>query len=393
MTGKFPVRTGVTDFIGGKRRGRFFPAPNQDHLALEEVTIAETLRDAGYTNFFAGKWHLGTGDYSPRAQGFSAELRGESQFFYPLGSGIPDSKDDPKTTEQIADEAVAFIVANQERPFFAYLPFLAVHIPVKAPPALIAKYKAKPVPPEAWGTERENRVRLVQSHAGYAAMLEQLDNAVGRVIAALDRCGVADRTIVVFTSDNGGLSTAEGHPTSNLPFRGGKGWLYEGGVRVPWIIRAPGVTRHGSVCNTPVISNDFYPTLLALAGLPQKTQQHRDGVNLAPLLAGRKMKRAPLFWHYPHYSNQGGPPAGAVRDGDWKLIEWYEGDRLELYNINDDPAERKNLAEAQPGTVKRLQQELAAWRSETKALMPMPDPNFMEKAVKREPSKIPNAQE
>ncbi len=253
MTGKYPPRTGITDFIGGTRSGRFRPAPNQDHLALEEVTIAEALKAAGYATFFAGKWHLGDGKYSPNAQGFGPGLLGKNQFYYPPSPVPPPSpKDDPKTTDRIADEAVRFIEANKDRPFFAYLPFLAVHIPIGARSDIVAKYehKKETAPPDAWGREHDNQVRLVQNNAVYAAMLEQLDAGVGRVLKALEQNGVADRTIVVFMSDNGGLSTAEGHPTSNLPWRAGKGWVYEGGIREPWIIRAGGhktgqPVRHG----------------------------------------------------------------------------------------------------------------------------------------------------
>jgi arylsulfatase A-like enzyme len=383
LTGKYPPRTGITDFIGGSRTGKLLPAPNQNHLALEEVTIAERLRDAGYTNFFAGKWHLGAGQYSPDAQGFGPGLVGANQFYYPRSElPPPDPRDDPKTTDRIANEGVRFIEANQTNRFFAYLPFLAVHIPIGARSNLVHKYEQKKAsqPPDAWGQERNSQVRLVQNNALYAAMLEQLDSAIGRVLAALDRFGLADRTVVVFMSDNGGLATAEGRPTSNLPFRGGKGWVYEGGIREPWIIRAPGVTKPGSVCDTPVISMDFYPTLLELAGLPLDLRQHQDGVSLLPLLAGGTLDRGPLFWHYPHYGNQGGSPAGAVRDGDWKLIEWFEDGSRELYNLRQDPAEKTNLAPANPEISQRLQARLDRWRKEVKAVMPTQNPNPDSKA-------------
>ena len=380
MTGKYPQRTGITDFIGGKREGRLRPAPNQDHLALEEVTIAERLREAGYATFFAGKWHLGDGDYSPNAQGFGPGLTGSRQFYYPLSDDPPpDSRDDPKTTDRIANDAVSFIEAHKDTPFFAYLPFLAVHTPIKARPELVAKYETKraSAPADAWGQERERKVRLVQNHALYAAMLEQMDTAIGRVLAALDRSGLTDRTIIVFTSDNGGLSTSEGHPTSNLPLRAGKGWPYEGGIRTPWIMRAPGVTKPNSVCDKPVITTDLYPTLLELAGLPLAPSQHTDGVSLVALLKGGELQRsAPLFWHYPHYGNQGGAPCGVVRDGDWKLVEWYEDASLELYNLRDDLGERRNLSAEKPQKAKELLAKLVAWRADTQALMPTPNPEF-----------------
>ncbi len=380
MTGKYPQRMGITDFIGGKRTGRLKPAPNQDHLALEEVTIAERFRDAGYVTFFAGKWHLGDGDYSPNAQGFGPGLTGSGQFYYPPSDvPPPDSRDDPKTTDRIANEAVSFIEAHKDTPFFAYLPFLAVHTPIKARPELVAKYETKraSAPADAWGQERERKVRLVQNHALYAAMLEQMDTAIGRVLAALDRSGLTDRTIIVFTSDNGGLSTSEGHPTSNLPLRGGKGWPYEGGIRTPWIIRAPGVTKPNSVCDKPVITIDFYPTLLELAGLPLAPSQKADGVSLVPVLKGGELRRStPLFWHYPHYGNQGGAPCGAARDGDWKLIEWFEDGSLELFDLRDDPGERKNLAPENHEKAQELRTKLIAWRADTHAVMPTPNLDF-----------------
>jgi arylsulfatase A-like enzyme len=217
----------------------------------------------------------------------------------------------------------------------------------------------------------------VQNNAVYAAMLEQFDAGVGRLLAALDKHGLTEKTIVVFMSDNGGLATAEGHPTSNLPLRAGKGWPYEGGVREPMIFVAPGVTKPGTTCDSPVISPDFYPTLLQLAGLPLQPAQHLDGVSFVPLLRGETMQRGkPLFWHYPHYANQGGAPNGVIRDGDWKLIEWYEDGALELYNIAGDISEKTNLAAQQPERVKELHAKLSAWRKEVGALMPTPNPEF-----------------
>jgi len=387
MTGKYPPRFGITDFIGGNRVGKLKPAPNANHLALEEVTIAERLRDAGYATFFAGKWHLGTGQYSPNAQGFGPALVDQRQFYYPPSTeSPPDPRDDPKTTDRIANEAVKFIAAHRDDPFFAYLPFQAVHIPIGARADLVEKYERKrsSAPEDAWGRERDCKVRLVQNHAAYAAMLEQLDSAIGRVIEALETNGLAQRTIVVFMSDNGGLATAEGHPTSNLPLRGGKGWPYEGGIREPWIILTPGVTKPGSVCDTPAISTDFYPTLLELAGLPAFPEQHRDGVSLVTLLKGGKLGRErALFWHYPHYGNQGGAPFGTVREGDWKLIEWYEDGSHELFNLRADLGERKNLAAKRPDKVKELQAKLAAWRKEVNAVMPTPNPSFVSESKRK----------
>jgi arylsulfatase A-like enzyme len=379
MTGKYPTRTGITDFIGGSKAKKLLPAPNQNHLALEEVTIAEALREGGYTNFFAGKWHLGAGQYSPNAQGFGPGLTGPGQFFYPPSDQPPPNpKDDPKTTDRIAGEAIRFIEANQDKKFFAYLPFLAVHIPIGAKRDLVEKYEQKKqsAPPDSWGRERESNVRLVQNHAAYAAMLEQLDSAIGRILDTLDRLHLEGRTIVIFTSDNGGLATAEGHPTSNLPLRGGKGWLYEGGIREPLIIRWPGVTKAGSVCDAPIISTDYYPTMLQMAGFPLRTEQHLDGVSLVRLLNGEKLADRTFFWHYPHYGNQGGSPAGAIRRGNHKLIEWYEDMQVELYDVKDDPGEHHDLANKKSDQTEILRLALHAWRDKVKAVMPTPNPNY-----------------
>ena len=375
MTGKYPPRFGITNFIPGGRAGKLLPAPNAGQLPLAEVTIAESLRDAGYETFFAGKWHLGGAGFMPRDQGFTHD---ESESTGPKG-GKGKKQDDPKNTDSITEAAVKFIEANKDKPFYAYLPYNAPHVPIGARADLVAKWqeKAKQAPADVWGQERSNQVRLVQNNPVYAAMLEQFDTAIGRVLATLEKNGLTEKTIVVFMSDNGGLATAEGHPTSNLPLRAGKGWPYEGGVREPMIVVAPGVTKPDTICDSPVISTDFYPTLLQLTGQPLKPEQHLDGVSFLPLLKGDSAARGkPLFWHYPHYANQGGPPCTAIRDGDWKLIEWHEDGALELYNIPQDIGEKNNLAAAQPDKVKELHAKLIAWRKEVGALMPTPNPDF-----------------
>jgi len=381
MTGKYPPRTGITDLIPGSPNGKLIRAPNAQHLALEEVTVAEAFREAGYETFFAGKWHLGDRCYSPDKQGFPAALSQvmedgkPSNFWFPKSDKpIVATEDDPKFSDRIADEAVRFISANARRPFFAYLPFLAPHRPVKARADLVAKYekKALTAPPDAWGKERGNDVRLVQNHAAYAAMIEQLDSAIGRVLDALKKRGLDERTIIIFTSDNGGLSLSSDRPTSNVPLRAGKGWAYEGGLRVPWIIVAPGVTQAGSTSETPITSTDLYPTLLELANQPFKPEKHLDGVSLVPALKGGTISSRSLFWHYPHYGAQHGAPFGAVRDGDWKLIEWYEDERLELFHLSDDPGEKKNLAKAETAKANELRTALHEWRTRVNGIMPTP---------------------
>jgi len=217
-------------------------------------------------------------------------------------------------------------------------------------------------------TDRPRKVRIVQSHAVYGGMVEAMDRAVGKVLDKLDRLGLAQNTAVLFTSDNGGLSTSEGSPTSNLPLRGGKGWLYEGGIREPYLIRWPGVTSPGSTCDLPVISTDFYPTMLAMAGLPPKPEQHRDGRSLVALLKGDGgFTREALYWHYPHYGNQGGFPGGAIRTGDWKLLERFEDGRVHLYHLAEDVGEQNDLAEKRPRRVAAMRNKLHAWYKEVDA--------------------------
>ncbi len=393
QTGRYPQRTGITDYIGAAQPAKWarpttlLPAPYSERLALEETTLAEAFRAHGYATFFAGKWHLGGTNYWPENQGYDFNLGGidrggpygGNKYFSPYGNPrLPDGPPGEHLPDRLATETAKFIEANRDRPFLAFLSFYSVHTPLMAREDLQKKYeaKAKTLPPTtpAWGQERERKVRLVQDHAVYAGMVEALDQAVGKVLTALERANLSERTIVVFTSDNGGLSTSEGHPTSNLPLRAGKGWLYEGGIREPWIIHAPGVTRPGSRCDTPVTSTDFFPTLLELTGLPLQPAKHVDGRSLVPHLKGGQLDRGPLFWHYPHYGNQGGAPGGAVRDGDWKLIEWYEDGRLELYNLRNDLGEETNLASREPQRVTELHAKLKAWRHDVGAKMPTPNP-------------------
>jgi arylsulfatase A-like enzyme len=363
------------------------PAPYAEELALAETTLAEAFKAQGYATFFAGKWHLGGTNWLPQNQGFDFNLGGGAgggpyggkKYFSPYGNPyLPDGPPGEHLCDRLATETAKFIAANKTKPFFAYLSFYSVHTPLMAREDLQKKYEAKAAAltnqAPKWGREREREVRLVQDHAIYAGMVEAMDQAVGKVMRALDDAGVRERTIVVFTSDNGGLSTSEGSPTSNLPWRGGKGWAYEGGVREPLIVAAPGVTKAGSVSAAVVTSPDFYPTLLELAGLPALPQQHRDGVSFVKSLHGEPQVRGPVFWHYPHYGNQGGAPFGAVRDGEWKLIEWYEDSSVELFNLARDPGEKSNLAASEPERVQALLAKLRAWRQEVGAKMPTPNP-------------------
>ena len=392
LTGKYPQRFGITDFIdnsGGnqpanwKRDTKMLPAPYRDHLPLEEITIAEKLKAAGYATFFAGKWHLGNEGFWPENQGFDVNMGGidrggpygGKKYFSPYENPrLPDGPDGEHLPDRLATETAKFIASNRDKPFLAYLSFYSVHTPLMAREDLKQKYEelksrmkfAGPI----WGTEGDRKVRLVQEHAVYAGMVEAMDLAVGKVLQALVDNGVEENTVVIFMSDNGGLSTSEGHPTSNLPLRGGKGWIYEGGIREPLIVRAPGMTAPSSQCEQYISSIDFYPTLLELAGLSADERPDVDGKSFVHLLKGEKFDRGPIFWHYPHYGNQGGSPSAAVRDGDWKLIQWLEDHQVSLYNITQDIEEQQNIAGANPDIVKRLKIELEDWQLKVGAKNP-----------------------
>ena len=409
MAGKYPARMDTTDWFGAaepewilspKRRRpwrmRLIPAHYVNRLPLEEVTLAEAFKEAGYATFFAGKWHLGPKGFYPEDQGFDINKGGwvrggpygPGKYFVPYGN--PKLEDGPPGEYlpfRLAKETVKFIDEHKDRPFLAYLAFYSVHIPLMTKKGLEAKYaaKAKEISHKGpkFGKVGRSKWRLYQDHPVYGGMVEAVDIAVGRVLDALDRNGLGDNTVVIFMSDNGGLATAQGWPTSNLPLKAGKGWLYEGGIREPMIIVWPGVTEPGSVCDTPVISTDFYPTMLEMAGLPLKPKQHVDGVSLVPLLKGGKIPPRPLFWHYPHYGDQGGRPGSVIRKGDWKLIEFFEDGRLELYNLRKDIGEKHDLSKKYPEKVKELHAELVAWRKKVGAKLPTPNPNWKPRKRRR----------
>lgn len=373
MTGRWPARVTITDFIPGARVGKLLPADYLHQLPHQEVTVAEAMQAAGYKTGMYGKWHLGGEGYLPDSQGFDEADSGQ------IGRGFQGvDRADPLT-----EQALAFLERNKSRPFFLYLPHNLVHTPLLAKVSLLPKFeqKAASLPQrgeaERFRPERERQDRRVQDHPVYAAMMADIDAQVGRVLDKLDELKLADNTLVIFTSDNGGLSTSEGSPTSNAPLRAGKGWVYEGGVRVPLLVRWPGVVKPGTTSNAPVISTDWFPTMLDVAGAPLHPEWHLDGVSLLPLLkqTGSTPER-PLYWHYPHYGNQGGRPAGAVRDGDWKLIEFFEDGELELYNIADDPIEAVDLAAKQPERVQQLHAQLKEWRQSVDAKMPTVNPNY-----------------
>jgi arylsulfatase A-like enzyme len=372
LTGKYPVRTGVTDWIPGRpssNEGPIVTPRTATELKLEEITIAERLGPAGYRSASIGKWHLGGPGFLPTDQGFGENVGGnqsgspppsDKPYFGPFE--LPNLKAGPGEflTDKLTQAAFAFIKRNRENPFLLYLAHYTVHIPLGAREADIARHREK----------ARGRYDPV-----YAAMVESLDESVGQVLSAIDNAGIADHTMVMFFSDNGGLRyEGKSHDavTDNAPLRAGKGHLYEGGIREPLIVRYPGVVKPGSIVHTPVSSVDFFPTLCDASGIKPGDV---DGVSLMPLLRGGSLTPRPLFWHYPHYSNQGGEPASAIREGDWKLIEFLCDGRRELYNLREDISETRNQVERQPSIGRRLAAKLGAWRRKSGATMPGKNPN------------------
>ena len=378
MTGKYPTRVKATNFFSGKRSGKFNPAPLHNKMDLDETSLAEILKKQGYQTFFAGKWHLGPSkEWWPKAQGFDINMGGWAKggpytgkkYFSPFKNPElhPDSPEGEHLPNRLADETAKFIRQNKENPFLAYLSFYSVHTPLQGRKDLVEKYKkrAAEISGEEFGPLHDRKVRILQKHAVYAAMVEAMDEAVGKVLTALDKAGISDDTMIFFTSDNGGLSTSEGSPTSNLPFRGGKGWVYEGGIREPWIIRYPGVTKPGSVSSEIICSIDLLPTVASSVGY--KFTHQVDGIDITPALKGKRLNREALYWHYPHYSNQGGIPGGAIRVGNYKLFENYENGKVSLYNLKEDIGESNDLSSNEPERVKDMRDRLHAWYKEVDA--------------------------
>jgi arylsulfatase A-like enzyme len=389
LTGKSPARLHLTDWLPGRpdQPSQKLHRPNfQTFLPKEERTLAKTLREEGYATACVGKWHLGDApDTWPEQQGFDLNIAGSGKgnptsYFSPYAlPNLPDGPQGEYLTDRMTEEALRFMEKNRKRPFFLYFPLYAVHTPLQAKPSQVEKYKVKSA--TASNRTKPNflsdlgrEVRQVQNDPTYAAMVKNMDENVGRLLEGLKALSLEKNTIVLFTSDNGGLSTQGGAPTSNLPLRAGKGWLYEGGVRVPLVVRWPGVTQPGSVCRQPVTSTDLFFTILRAGGLPSNSVSDRDGVDLLPALRGESLKERPLFWHYPHYSNQGGSPHGAVRLGNWKLVEWFEDMRVELYDLANDLGEKRNLATQNPEVVASLLSRLHDWRDRMGAQMPTDNP-------------------
>ena len=391
MTGRHPVRVDITDWIPGsanRKTNKLIHPEDRDNLALEEITIAEELKGHGYQTFFAGKWHLGNEGHWPTDQGFDFNIGGHHRGSPPGGYYAPwtnpvlkSKKKDEYLTERLTEESTRFLEKrNQDKPFLLFLSYYNIHTPIQAYQKHIDHYQKKAEKfPGTTPTEQEHsgQTRMRQDNPALASMVAAVDDSVGTLLAKLDELGLSDDTVVIFFSDNGGLSTKpKMGPGSNSPLRAGKGWLYEGGIREPTIVRAPGVTKPGSVSDQPVVSMDFFPTMLELAGLPLKPNLHADGRSLLPELTGKKGKPRPLYWHYPHYHGSTWKPGASIREGDWKLIKFYDQEKVELYNLKKDPSEKKDLAKKNSAKSKELEYKLIAWQKQMNAKLPEPNPNY-----------------
>lgn len=392
MTGKHPARLNITNWIGGQQKGQLLQADYEWQLPLEETTIAEHFKSAGYATGFIGKWHLGSEGFFPQDQGFDVNVAGHAaghpaSFFWPYaregGSpwDVPDLKDGEEgeyLTDRLTDEAISFIEDHPDDPFLLVLSHYAVHTPIQGKPHLVTAEQTRldalaPCEVEPFDDDPQwSTTRTCQDRADYAAMMVSTDESIAGIRTALKETGVADRTIVAFVSDNGGLSTIQrgrtSAPTSNRPLRAGKGYLYEGGIRIPFIVHDP--RSSASELRTEAASTvDVVPTLLDLAGLD------------VPDIDGRSLARPgqearPLFFHFPHYHGSGNRPGGAIIDGRFKLIEWFETGEVELYDLEADPGEWSNLAQEQPTLADSLLGKMRSWRATVDAKMPTPNPDW-----------------
>ncbi len=407
MSGKTPARHGITDWIGApagadwrkqNRHNQLLPPEYVHELPWEYITLPEAMKEAGYKTFFAGKWHLGDKGSWPEDHGFDINRGGWDKgspiggYFSPWENpNLENREDGENLSMRLAKETIRFLhdynPNETGQPVFAFLSFYAVHGPIETSEEKWKEYRDKAekmgIAQNGYKMGRFLPIRQVQDNPVYAGLVETMDDAVGLVLKALDELGLAENTIVIFTSDNGGVAAGDSFSTSNKPLRAGKGYQFEGGIREPYFIKVPGLTKGGGVCDVPVSGVDFYPTILDLTGQTLRQQEHADGVSLLPLLKGERIAERPLFWHYPHYGNQGGEPSSVVREGDWKLIYYYEDGREELYNLNTDLQETTDFAQNYPGKVNELHTKLFDYLRETGARYPEKDPEYNQELEKK----------
>ena len=445
LTGKYPARLNLTDWLPGRKDFAFQKFKNVEinqHLPFEENTLAEALKANGYSTAIFGKWHLGEDPSGPRQHGFDVHVPEGWNKGWPLSYYAPfrlngyDGEDGEYLTDRLTDDALQYIEGNRDKPFFLYFPHYAVHDPIEGRLDLVEKYDNKmKVQPAGTGVpyilegnpdgtdslsveERRElldeegyegfsglprstvKIKQRQDNAHFASMVESMDESLGRVIAKLKELDLEDNTIIIFYSDNGGMAAANfGNPnrkinadkldkafsTSNLPLRGAKGWLYEGGIRVPMIVKWSDIRTPGSVCDVPVTSTDLYPTILEMLDLPLQPGQHADGKSMVSLLRGEEYSEKPIYWHFPHYSNHGmQSPGGAIRYKAYKLIEYFENNTVQLFNLENDLSEEHDLSAAEPEKVQELREMLHAWRRDVSARMMPPNPEYVPGTLAKE---------
>lgn len=395
MTGKHPARLNITDWIPGDDPNNEKLSGPQDlnELPLEEFTLSEVLKENGYKTFFAGKWHLGGKDFFPEDQGFDINIAGHEKGQPPGGyyspyknPKLPDGPDGEYLTDRLTNESIKFLAEVGDEPFFLFLSYYSVHTPIQASKRHIEKFEKKLQSLKNKNISQRDEgmgvTTLDQKNPDYASMIYALDENVGRLITKLKKEGLYENTTLIFTSDNGGLSTIKkkyNHvaPTAVVPLRAGKGWLYEGGIRIPLLIKPANYQKGQQICSEPVIGYDFYPTILSLAGINQSETYNIDGIDLSPILFGEEhVDRKDIYWHYPHYHGSAWTPGAAIRQGDWKLIEFYESNTLELYNLSDDISETKDLSLDYPEKTSSLKRKLHELQKSMKANEAIVNPDY-----------------
>ncbi len=439
LTGKYPARINMTDWLPGRKDYPFQQYKNVEvnqQLPFEEITLAEALKSRGYATGIIGKWHLGEDPSGPLAHGFDFHVPEGWNKGWPLSYYAPfrlsgfEGEEDEYLTDRLTTEALKFIDTNRDKPFFLYLSHYAVHDPIEGRPDLVGKYDKKlalqqpgltppyilegnpdadsRITPDERSTLLNEKgyegysalpggtvkIKQRQDNTHFAAMVESVDESLGRVVSRLEELGLAENTIIIFTSDNGGMAAANfGNParkidpdkldkafsTSNLPLRGAKGWLYEGGIRVPAIVKWSGIKSPGTSCRVPIVNTDFYPSILEMTGAALQPVQHPDGKSFVPLLRGKnEIDREAIYWHFPHYSNHGmQSPGGAIRHGNYKLIEYYENNTVQLFDLEKDLEERQDISGENPEKVNDLRQMLHKWRKDVAARMMQANPDYI----------------
>jgi arylsulfatase A-like enzyme len=397
LTGKFTARHGITDWIGAKtnenwrqkkRNDKMLPASYVKSLPENDITIAEAMQANGYKTFFAGKWHLGEKGSYPEDHGFDINIGGfhsgspKGGYFSPYKNpNLKNKVDGENLSIRLANETSSFIKEHKQEPFFAFLSFYAVHGPIQTNQEKWQKYKEKAtlkgVKKSGYKMEKKLPIRQVQDNPIYAGLVATMDDAVGLVLKALKDNNLDKNTIVIFTSDNGGVASGDNFSTSNLPYKGGKGYQWEGGIREPYLIYVPWRNSNVNSSDYPVTGADFYPTILEYANIDLLENEHKDGISLKSIIDKNQVpnERA-LYWHYPHYGNQGGDPSSIIRKGKWKLIHYYENNSNELYNLENDPFEMKNFAKKEVEVTKELLLNLKNWLVAVNAKYPKVDSLF-----------------